>query len=119
MSITIYHNPRCSKSRKTLDIIVDSGIEPTIVDYLNTPPEAETTLRIASLLAIPVANLLRRGEDEFKDAADLPNLDDNEALAAWITAHPRVLERPIVVNEEIGRAVIGRPPEIVLDILGK
>ena len=119
MSITIYHNPRCSKSRKTLEIIIDSGIEPTIVEYLSTPPEAETTLRLASLLDIPVANLLRRGEEEFKGASDLPDLDDNEALAAWITAHPRVLQRPIVVNEELGKAVIGRPPEIVLEILSK
>ena len=119
MSITIYHNPRCSKSRKTLEIIVESGVEPTIVEYLNTPPEAETTLRLASLLAIPVADLLRRAEDEFKDAVDLPDLDDNEALAAWIAVHPRALQRPIVVNEKIGKAVIGRPPEIVLEILGK
>ena len=119
MSITIYHNPRCSKSRKTLEIIVQSGIEPTIVEYLNTPPEASTTLRLASLLAIPVANLLRRGEDQFKDATDLPDLDDNEALAAWITAHPKVLQRPIVVNENLDKAVIGRPPEKVLEILGK
>jgi len=119
MSITIYHNPRCSKSRKTLEIIVESGIEPRIVEYLSSPPEAQTTLYLASLLAIPVADLLRRGEDEFKDAVDLPDLDDNEALATWITAHPRALQRPIVVNEKLGKAVIGRPPEIVLEILGK
>jgi arsenate reductase len=119
MSITIYHNPKCSKSRKTLEIIVRSGFEPTIVEYLITPPEAQTTLRLASLLAIPVADLLRRGEDQFKDATDLPDLDDNEALAAWITAHPKVLQRPIVVNEDLDKAVIGRPPEKVLEILGK
>ena len=119
MSITIYHNPRCSKSRKTLEIIMESGIEPTIVEYLGTAPEAETTLRLASLLAVPVADLLRRGEDEFKAATDLPDLNDNEALAVWIAAHPRVLERPIVVNEESDKAVIGRPPENVLKILGK
>ncbi len=119
MSITIYHNPKCSKSRKALEIIVESGFEPTIVEYLNTPPEAQTTLRLASLLAIPVADLLRRGEDQFKDATDLPDLDDNEALAAWITAHPKVLQRPIVVNEDLDKAVIGRPPEKVLEILGK
>ena len=119
MSITIYHNPRCSKSRKTLEIILDSGIEPTIVEYLTTTPETQTTLRLASLLGVPVADLLRRGEAEFKDATDLPDLDDNEALAGWIVAHPRVLERPIVVNEEINKAVIGRPPENVLEILHK
>ncbi len=119
MSITIYHNPRCSKSRKTLEIIIESGIEPTIVEYLATPPEAETTLHLASLLCVPVADLLRRGEAEFKDATDLPDLDDNVALAPWIVAHPKVLERPIVVNEQLDKAVIGRPPENVLEILGK
>jgi arsenate reductase len=119
MSITIYHNPRCSKSRKTLEIIVESGIEPTIVEYLTTPPEAKTTLHLASLLGVPVANLLRRGEAEFKDATDLPDLEDNVALAAWIVAHPKVLQRPIVVNEQLDKAVIGRPPENVLEILGR
>jgi arsenate reductase len=119
MSITIYHNPRCSKSRKTLEIILASGIEPTIVEYLTTPPEARTTLHLASLLDVPVADLLRRGETEFKDATDLPDLADNEALAGWIVAHPKVLERPIVVNEVSNKAVIGRPPENVLEILGK
>ena len=119
MSITIYHNPHCSKSRKTLEIIVESGIEPTIVEYLTTPPEAETTIHLASLLGVPVANLLRRGEADFKDATDLPDLDDNVALAAWIVAHPKVLERPIVVNEQLDKAVIGRPPENVLEILHK
>ena len=119
MSITIYHNPRCSKSRKTLEIIVESGINPTIIEYLATPPAAETTLRLASLLGVPVADLLRRGEAEFKDATDLPDLADNEALAGWIVAHPKVLERPIVVNEVSNKAVIGRPPENVLEILGK
>jgi arsenate reductase len=119
MSITIYHNPRCSKSRKTLEIILESGIEPAIVEYLATPPEAQMTLHLASLLGVPVADLLRRGEAEFKDATDLPDLDDNEALAGWIVAHPKVLERPIVVNEVSNEAVIGRPPENVLEILGK
>lgn len=119
MSITIYHNPRCSKSRKTLDIIVESGIEPTIVQYLAAPPEAETISHLAALLGVPVANLLRRGEAEFKDATDLPDFSDNEAFAAWIAAHPRVLERPIVVNDKTNEAVIGRPPEKVLEIIHK
>jgi len=119
MSITIYHNPRCSKSRKTLEIILESGIKPAIIEYLATPPEAQMTLHLASLLGVPVADLLRRGEAEFKDATDLPDLDDDEALAGWIFAHPKVLERPIVVNEVSNEAVIGRPPENVLEILGK
>ncbi len=117
MSITIYHNPRCSKSRKTLEILEQSGITPNIVEYLNTPPSAEATLRHAKLIGVRVADLLRRGEDEFNEADDLPNLDDDAALAAWLENHPRVIERPIVVDEDNNRAVIGRPPENVLDLL--
>jgi len=117
MSITIFHNPRCSKSRKTLELLQDSGITPTIVEYLNTPPSAATTLRHAQLLGIPVADLLRRGEAEFKEATDLPDLDDDAALAAWLESHPKVIERPIVVDEENNTAVIGRPPENVLEMV--
>lgn len=119
MSITIYHNPRCSKSRKTLELLEQAGVTPTIVEYLKTPPGAATTLRLASLVGIPVAGLLRRGEDEFRQADDLPDLDDDAALAAWLEAHPKVIERPIVVDEENDRAVIGRPPENVLELVAK
>ena len=119
MSITIYHNPRCSKSRKTLELLEQSGITPTIVEYLNTPPDAETTLRHARLIGIRVADLLRRGEEEFKQANDLPDLDDDSALAKWLEAHPKVIERPIVVDETNNRAVVGRPPENVLELVGK
>ena len=119
MSITIYHNPRCSKSRKTLELLEQSGITPTIVEYLNTPPDAETTLRHARLIGVRVADLLRRGEEEFKQANDLPDLDDDSALAKWLEAHPKVIERPIVVDEANDRAVIGRPPENVLELVGK
>jgi arsenate reductase len=119
MSITIYHNPRCSKSRKTLELLELSGVTPTIVEYLNDAPTAAATLRHAALIGVRVADLLRRGEAEFKDASDLPNLDDDEALAAWLEVHPKVIERPIVVDEENDKAVIGRPPENVLELLGK
>ena len=107
MSITIYHNPRCSKSRKTLEILTEAGITPTIVEYLNTPPDAAATLQLAAQLGVPVRDLLRRGEAEFKDASDLPDLSDDAALAAWLELHPRVIERPIVVDGSEGRAVIG------------
>ena len=117
MSITIYHNPRCSKSRKTLELLERSGVSPTIVEYLNTPPSAAATLRHAKLIGVQVADLLRRGEDEFKQADDLPDLEDDTALAAWLEMHPRVIERPIVVDEANDRAVIGRPPENVLDLV--
>ena len=115
--LTIYHNPRCSKSRKTLELLTDAGIKPTIVEYLQTAPDAERILRLAKLLGVPVADLLRRGEDEFKNAEDLPDLSDDAALAAWIERHPKTLERPIVVDDEHGRAVVGRPPENVLGLL--
>jgi arsenate reductase len=114
MSIKIYHNPRCSKSRQSLALLRESGIEPEIIEYLDSPPDAATIVRLASLLGQPVAALLRRGEAEFKEAEDLPELEDNDALAAWLTLHPRVIERPIVVSAAGDRAVIGRPPENVL-----
>jgi len=119
MSITIYHNPRCSKSRKTLELLTEAGITPTIVEYLNTPPSAAVTLRLASQLGVPVRDLLRRGETEFKEAADLPDLDDDAALAAWLELHPKVIERPIVVDESGGRAILGRPPENVHELIGR
>ena len=119
MSIIIYHNPRCSKSRKTLELLIDAGVTPTIVEYLNTPPNAAKTLQLASLLGVAVADLLRRGEVEFKEATDLPDLADDAALAAWLEVHPKVIERPIVVDDSGNRAVIGRPPEKVLELTGR
>lgn len=117
MSLTIFHNPRCSKSRKTLEIIRDAGVEPTILLYLDDTPSASDIEAVADKLGLRVADLLRKGESEFKDAADLPDLDDNAALAAWVHAHPIVLERPIVVDAESGKAVVGRPPENVNELL--
>jgi len=117
MSLTIYHNPRCSKSRKTLEIIQDAGVEPTILLYLEDTPSASEIAVVADKLGLTVADLLRRGESEFKEATDLPDLDDNAALAGWIEAHPIVLERPIVVDNDSGKAVIGRPPENVNELL--
>lgn len=117
MSITIYHNPRCSKSRKTLELLQEAGVTPAIIEYQNTPPAASTTLELAGLLGIAVKDLLRRGEAEFKEAGDLPDLDDDAALAVWLEAHPKVIERPIVVNAARDKAVIGRPPENVLELI--
>jgi arsenate reductase len=117
MDITIYHNPRCSKSRKTLEIIQGAGIEPRIIEYLKDPPEAARTEQLAALIGVGVADLLRKSEAEFTEADDLPSLDDNAALAAWIEAHPKVLQRPIVVDDDRDVAVIGRPPEKVLELL--
>ena len=115
--LTIYHNPRCSKSRKTLELIQESGVEPTIVEYLIETPDSDRIARMAALLDVPVADLLRRGEDEFKNATDLPDLADNAALAAWIESNPKTLQRPIVVDDENDRAVVARPPENVLTLI--
>ena len=117
MALTIYHNPRCSKSRKTLELIRDTGVEPAIVLYLEATPSAAEILGIAQQLGIAVADLLRRGESTFKEATDLPDLDDDVSLAGWLEAHPIVIERPIVVDEDSGKAVIGRPPENVTALL--
>jgi arsenate reductase len=117
MALTIYHNPRCSKSRKALEIINSRGLEPRIVRYIETPPSAATLEELARLLGLSVADLLRTGEAEYRVATDLPAIDDDTALAGWLAAHPRVLQRPIVVDEDRGRAVLGRPPENVLELL--
>lgn len=117
MALTIYHNPRCSKSRETLKIINEAGVEPRIVQYLQETPAAAEIVAIAGRLGVGVADLMRRGESEFKNADDLPGLDNDAALADWIAAHPAVLQRPIVVDEASGKAVIGRPPGNVRDLL--
>ena len=117
MSLTIYHNPRCSKSRKTLELIQEAGVEPTIVKYLDETLSSATVLELAAQLRMAVADLLRRGESAFREADDLPDLDDDAALATWVAAHPIVLERPIVVDTATGRAVMGRPPENVSALL--
>lgn len=95
----------------------ENGIEPNIVTYLTEPPAAESILRLANLLSLKVADLLRKGEEDVTNASDLPSLDDDAALAGWIEKHPRTLQRPIVVDEDSDKAVIGRPPENVLELL--
>ena len=81
------------------------------------PPTATRIVQLAEWLGLAVQELLRRNEADFKDAADLPDLDDNAALAAWVANHPKVLERPIVVDDGANRAVMGRPPENVRNLL--
>lgn len=115
---TIYHNPRCSKSRQALEILNESGRETSVIEYLHEPPDGTRIQYLAGLLQVPVAGLLRRGEEEFKNAADLPELTDDAALANWIAQHPKTLQRPIIVDEQNSRAVIGRPPENVLELVG-
>lgn len=117
MTITIYHNPRCSKSRQTLQLLKDQKVDAEIVEYLKNPPSAETVLKLAESLNVSVADLLRRGESEFSSIDKSVALDDDAAVAKAISQHPILLQRPIVVNDTSGKAVIGRPPENVLEII--
>ena len=116
VALTIYHNPKCSKSLKTLQLIRDSGIEPRVVEYLRSPPEAATILKLADWLGIGVADLLRTSDgDEADETLSL----DERSLARWLHEHPAALQRPIVVDEVNARACIGRPPENVLALLSR
>ncbi|GAA5785349.1 arsenate reductase [Chitiniphilus shinanonensis] len=113
MQVTIYHNPRCSKSRDTLALLEARGIAPEVVRYLDTPPDAATLRHLLKLLGKSPRQLLRTGEDEYAalGLAD-PALGDEQLIAAMV-AHPRLIERPIVVVDQ-ARAALGRPPEQVL-----
>ena len=117
MKLTIYHNPSCSKSRKTLELIEKQGIIPRIVEYLKTPPDAETVLSLATSLGVRVVDLLRPAEADFAALTENASADDDAALAAGLKNHPRALQRPIVVDEDSGKGVFGRPPENVLELL--
>jgi arsenate reductase len=115
MSVTIYHNPKCSKSRQTLELLQQRGVEPRIVEYLKTPPSAAELDAILTKLGIEPRALLRTKEDAYERArlAD-PALTRAQLIAAMV-ANPSVIERPIVVTHR--GAAIGRPPENVLAIL--
>jgi arsenate reductase len=110
---TIYHNPRCSKSRQTLALLGEHGVEPEVIEYLETPPSAAELKQILSMLGIGPRDLLRRKEAGEAGLND-PAMDDDALIEAMV-ANPIVIERPIVVNN--GKAAVGRPPESVLDIL--
>ncbi len=113
MTVTIYHNPRCSKSRETLALLEARGAAPRIVEYLKTPPDKAELKRLLKLLGMTPRQLLRAKEAK---EAGLDRLDlSDDALIAGMVAHPAVIERPIVVKGE--RAALGRPPEAVLKIL--
>lgn len=116
MTVTLYHNARCSKSRDTLALLNAQGISPAIVAYLETPPDAATIAQLLAKLGFQDARqLMRKGEAEYKELALADPGLSQDALIAAMVAHPRLIERPIVVNGE--RAAIGRPPENVLAIL--
>ena len=115
MTVTIYHNPRCSKSRQTLDLVEARGITPKVVEYLKHPPSAAELKAILKKLGIKPRELVRRGEPLYAELG----LEDRELseddLIRLMVANPILIERPIVVSG--AKAAIGRPPEQVLDIL--
>lgn len=112
--ITLYHNPRCTKSREALALLRSRGIEPTIVEYLKTPPTAAELADIVKRLGVEPQALVRKGEDVFKRSYEGKRLDASQWIAA-MAEHPILMERPIAVRGT--RAVIGRPPERVLELL--
>lgn len=113
--VLIYHNPRCSKSRATLELLEANGIKPRIVEYLKEPPTPSMLTHILDLLGLEPRELMRRHEDEYQAAhLDDPGLSRDTLIQA-MTQHPRLIERPIVIVD--GRAAIGRPPENVLEII--
>ncbi len=115
MAVTIYHNPRCSKSRQTLALLEQRGADTNIVEYLKTPPSAEQLRTILDMLGLSPRDLMRKKETAYAEAAlDDPALDDAALIEAMV-ANPILIERPIVINGS--RAAVGRPPENVLDIL--
>jgi len=115
MDVTIYHNPRCSKSRQTLELLREHGVEPAIVEYLKTPPTiAELTDILAKLDRAP-RDLMRTKEAEYKEQSlGDAGMSDTALIQAMVDT-PKLIERPIVLAN--GKAAVGRPPESVLDIL--
>lgn len=115
MTVTIYHNPRCSKSRQTLALLNERGVEPKIIPYLTSPPSVETLTSIIRTLGMTPRDVIRKKEAPYQDL-DLANKDlSNDALIEAMVSNPILIERPIVVKNN--KAAIGRPPEAVLAIL--
>lgn len=115
MFVIIYHNPKCSKSRQTLELLGKHGITPTIIEYLKTPPTVEKLTAILAQLGFAPRDLMRKKEAVYAEyELDNPSLSDDD-LTGFMVAHPVLIERPIVLAN--GKAAIGRPPEQVLEIL--
>ncbi|WP_299591819.1 arsenate reductase (glutaredoxin) [uncultured Microbulbifer sp.] len=112
---TIYHNPRCSKSRQTLQLLQENNIEPEVVLYLETPPDATTLKTLLKKLGINARDLLRKGEDAYKELNLKDSSHTDDALIQAMVSHPKLIERPIVIKGDT--AVLGRPPENVLELI--
>lgn len=112
--VTIYHNPRCSKSRQTLELLQQNQIEPEVVEYLKTPPNAAELKDILDKLNLSAGELIRKKESLYKELG-LSGVNDEDELITAMINNPKLIERPIVIRGN--KAAIGRPPEAVLDIL--
>ncbi len=113
--VIMFHNPKCSKSRQTLQLLRDRGIEPRIVEYLKAPPDEDTLARLLGMLEMEPIELMRTKEEEYEKLGLEEKKDDCKELIRQMVAHPILIERPIVVKGNQAR--IGRPPEVVLEIL--
>ncbi|MDQ2069443.1 arsenate reductase (glutaredoxin) [Natronospira bacteriovora] len=113
MPVTIYHNPRCSKSRQTLELIRDAGFQPQIIEYMNSPPSVDTLRDLLTKLGLGAADLVRRNEAAFREMG-LSSASEETLLEA-MSREPKLIQRPIVVRGRQAR--LGRPPEDVLEIL--
>jgi len=113
--VTIYHNPRCTKSRETLKLLEARDVEPVVVEYLVDPPDVKTLKTLAGKLGLRPRDFIRRKEKEFRALKLKDKLDNDDALLKAMAAHPILIERPIVVAGR--KAALGRPPQAVLEIL--
>jgi len=113
--VTIYHNPRCSKSRQTMELLHSNSVEPEVVEYLKTPADYETLDNLLKMLNIEPRQLMRKGEAEYKENNLADDSLTRQQLIEAMVKFPKLMERPVVVKD--GKAAIGRPPETVLEIL--
>jgi len=114
-SIKVYHNPRCSKSRQTMELLSAKGAQPEVIEYLKTPPSKKDLTEILSMLGLQPRQLMRTHEAEYKDNNLADESLSQEQLIEAMIQFPKLIERPIVVCN--GKAAIGRPPETILEIL--
>ena len=113
----IYHNPRCSKSRQTLSLLRENGVEPEVVEYLKTPLQKKELQMISNAVGLRPASFVRKNENDYKENGIVEYLDDDEKIFQYIVKYPKIMERPIVVSNGIG--VIGRPPSNVLGLINQ
>ena len=112
---TIYHNPQCSKSRQSLQLLRDQGINPTVIQYIDTPPDMKTLKELLTLLNLKPIELVRQKEALFSELRLAEKRDNDQAILQAMLDHPKLIERPIIIHN--GKATIGRPPKKVLDLL--